>query len=173
MSTEAPAAHAARVLVGPASMAVSANPDALLCTSPLGSCLGIAVYDPSIKVGGLLHTMLPASKVNPKRAAQRPGMFLDTGLSALLERVQNLHASAENLQFFVAGGAQVMDETSGFDIARSNCDSLAHLLEQLGFKIYAQCVGGRTNCSMELTLGTGEVRLRYCGQPTAKSLCKR
>jgi chemotaxis protein CheD len=173
MSIEGQSAGQATLFVGPASMAVSKNPDALLCTSSLGACLGIAVYDPVTNVGGLMHCLLPASTLDPKRAAQRPGMFLDTGLTALLGGVRELNANAGNLRIFAAGAAQILDESSIFDIGKIQCEYLAKLLEQLGFELYAQSVGGRTNCSMELTLATGEVRLRYSGQNTAKTLCKR
>ncbi len=36
----------------------------LLVTHALGSCLGLMVYDPQEQVGGLLHAMLPLSKIN-------------------------------------------------------------------------------------------------------------
>ena len=35
-----------------------------LITHALGSCLGLTIYDPVAKVGGLLHAMLPLSKIN-------------------------------------------------------------------------------------------------------------
>ena len=173
MSLEPQAGGSAKLLVGPAGMAVSANPDALLFTSPLGACLGVAVYDPATKVGGLMHSLLPDSSLDPQRAAQRPGMFLDTGLAALLSGVRELRAKAENLQVYVAGGAQILDDSSVFDIGKIQADSLTRLLGQLGFEIYAQSLGGRTNCSMELALATGDVRLRYCGESTTTRLCRR
>ena len=72
-------------MVGMADLMISQDQSFVLCTFPLGACLGIAVYDPVVKVGGLLHSMLPDSSIDPKRAAARPGMFLDTGLALLLE----------------------------------------------------------------------------------------
>lgn len=172
MSIEAQSTSSARLLVAPATLAVSKDPESLLSTSPLGACLGIAVYDPEVKVGGLLHSLMPASELDPVRAAKRPGMFLDTGLAALLEAVQKLNAKTSNLRICVAGAAQILDEASIFDIGKINCESLAALLKQHSLEIYAQSVGGRTNCSMEMAIGTGEVRLRYCGQSGSKTLCK-
>src|ERR1700728_1647232 len=118
MLTEDRIDAAANLMVGLADLAVSHDPNVVLSTYPLGACLGIAIYDPVAKVGGLLHSLLPASSIDPKRAADRPGMFLDTGLAALVWRARELGAKTENLQVFVAGGAQIMDETTPFNIGK-------------------------------------------------------
>jgi chemotaxis protein CheD len=163
----------ARFMVGMAELAVSRDPKVTLCTFPLGSCFGIALYDPVAKVGGLLHSLLPSSTIDPKRATARPGIFLDTGLAALFSRATQLKAKAENIQIFAAGGSQIIDEASLFNIGKRNYDVLVEVLNQLGLKICAQEIGGKTNCSMEVILATGEVRLKYSGQPASKILCKR
>jgi chemotaxis protein CheD len=159
-------------MVGMADFAVSQDPAVSLRTSPLGACLAIAVYDPINKVGGLLHSLLPDSTIDPERAARRPGMFLDTGLAALFARLEELKVHKDNLQTSVAGGAQIMDDGNCFNIGQRNFDHLIELLAREGMKIDAQDVGGNTNCSMELFLATGEVRLKYSGQPIARTLCK-
>jgi len=48
-----------RILVDISDAAVSKNPGDVLATYSLGSCIGVAVYDPSSKIGGLLHYQLP------------------------------------------------------------------------------------------------------------------
>ncbi len=50
----------------------------MLVTYALGSCLGLMIYDPAVQVGGLLHAMLPLSKINPEKAKTNPFMFVDT-----------------------------------------------------------------------------------------------
>jgi chemotaxis protein CheD len=159
-------------MVGMAEFAVSHDPAVTLCSYPLGACLGIAIYDPVTRVGGLLHSLLPASAIDPRRAADRPAMFLDSGLNAMLKRAYELGVRKENLRIVVAGGAQIMDETSLFNIGKRNHDVLTALLAQLELKIHAEDVGGRTNRTMQLDLATGEVRLKFSGQATMKILCK-
>jgi len=161
-----------KFIVVPGGWLLSRDSTASLCTFPLGACLGIAIYDPVAKVGGLLHSLLPASSLDPKRAASRPGMFLDTGLTALLDGAQRLKATRKSLRVFVAGAAQIIDETALFNIGKINCDILPQLLRQLGVKLHAQNVGGRTNRSMELILATGEVLLKFSGQTASMLLCK-
>ena len=159
-------------MVGLAGLEVSQDPGIMLCTLPLGAGVGLAIYDPKARVGGLLHSLLPASSLDPQRAANHPGMFLDTGLEALLAHAQRLNATRPNIRVFVAGAARIMDENPLFDIGKSNGDVLGELLAQQGVELYARQVGGRTDCSMELTLATGEVRLRFSGQAGTQALCK-
>ena len=160
-------------MVGMADLMVSQDQNLVLNTFPLGACLGIAIYDPAAKVGGVLHSMLPDSSIDPHRAATRPGMFLDTGLALLLKHAANLKSNPANLLIYVAGGSEVMDETACFNIGKRNFDVLAGLLERHGLKIHASDVGGLTNRTMQLKLANGEVRLKFSGQARMKTLqCK-
>lgn len=172
MLTEARSEATEQFMVGLAELAVSRDPVVTLCTYPLGACLAVAIYDPVAKVGGVLHSLLPASSIDPKRAADRPAMFLDTGLASMLTRAFELSATRENLLICVAGGAQIMDETSHFNIGKRNHDALVELLGQHRLQIRAEDVGGRGNRLLQLTIATGEVRLKFTGQPTSWSLCK-
>ena len=155
-----------------ADLVVSHDPRASLRTLPLGAGLAVAIYDPIAKVGGLLHSLLPTSVLDPQFAVRRPGMFLDTGLAALLGRALQFKAGKENLHICVAGAAQIMDQTTLFDIGPRNYKRLTELLAVEGLKIDAEDVGGKTSCSMELILATGEVRVKFSGQRIARTLCK-
>lgn len=157
-------------MVGMADLRVSHDPDLVLCSYPLGACLGIAIYDPTVKVGGLMHCMLPDSSIDPSRAGTRPGMFLDTGLELLLKNALDLKATGEGLLVYVAGGSEVLDDTSCFNIGRRNFDVLKGLLAQRGMKVHASDVGGLTNRTIRLNLATGEVRLKFSGQAKMKQL---
>ena len=48
------------IKVGMADLKVGKSPD-VLTTLGLGSCVGVAIYDPVTKISGLLHCMLPDS----------------------------------------------------------------------------------------------------------------
>ena len=60
------------VIVGVADMKVSNDPEAMLVTHSLGSCIGLAIYDPVVKAGGLLHYMLPESSLDGRKAKKKP-----------------------------------------------------------------------------------------------------
>ena len=78
------------LIVGMGDMLVSNDASAQLATYSLGSCVGVTIYDPIAKVGGMLHAMLPDSTINADRAASRPNMFVDTGLPAMFHAVYAL-----------------------------------------------------------------------------------
>ena len=164
---------AKKFTLGLADLAVSRDPNLTLCTAPLGACLAVAIYDPVAKVGGLLHSLLPDSTIDPQRAAARPAMFLDTGLAELLRRATEMQATPANLVVYVAGGGQIIDESTYFNIGKRNYAVLADLLARRSLSIGAEDVGGLANRTIELSIETGEVRLRFSGNVRMKILCKQ
>lgn len=92
-------------IVGVADMFVSDNEEDTIITHGLGSCLGIAIYDPVVRVGGLLHAMLPDSKVDPEKAKEKPFMFVDSGVPMLFRACYALGAVKSRINVKVAGGA--------------------------------------------------------------------
>ncbi len=161
-----------KVVVGIADLAVSNNPTLTLATYSLGSCLGISIFDPVAKVGGLLHVMLPESKIDPDKAQRQPAMFMDSGIPALFRAAYELKAEKHRVQICVAGGAQVMDSSGFFSIGKRNYEMLKSILNEHGLKIHAEQVGGMVSRSMYLNLATGEVRLKVSGQPEEVILCR-
>ncbi|REL38704.1 chemotaxis protein CheD [Rhodohalobacter sp. SW132] len=150
-----------RTVVGVSDVHVSAHPGDEIITYALGSCLGIAVYDPYAGVGGLLHVMLPLAKSDPEKAKMKPAMYVDTGLSLLLDRCYALGASKKNLVISVAGGASMKknDEDDYFKIGKRNFTTLRKLLWKNGFMIEHQDVGGNKSRTMTLRLSDGLVTI--------------
>ena len=73
------------LIVGISDLKVSNNPGDVLITYALGSCIGVAVFDPKARVGGLLHFMLPDSTLDANKAKTTPAMFADTGIIAFVQ----------------------------------------------------------------------------------------
>jgi len=155
-----------RMVVGIADMKVSNDPDVILVTHALGSCIGLAVYDPVIKVGGLLHYMLPESRINPQKAKENPFMFADTGIPLLFKTCYKYGAVKQRMIVKVAGGAQIMDERGRFNIGQRNYAVLRKIFWKNGVLIQAEDVGGFINRTMELDIATGKVCLKLPGQNT-------
>jgi chemotaxis protein CheD len=153
-----------KVVVGIAEFVASNNPNVLLTTYSLGSCLGIGIYDPVVHAGGLLHIMLPDSSIDQAKAATKPAMFVDTGVPALFRACYQFGAVKSRMVITVAGGGQIMDESGFFNIGKRNFEALTQLLNQHGLSIAAHQVGGVVNRTMYLSLATGEVRLKVSGQ---------
>ena len=155
-------------IIGIADMKISSRPGDLLITYALGSCLGIAIYDAAAKVGGLLHVMLPASSVNPNKAADNPLMFVDTGVPELFKACYKAGARKERLVVKVAGGASLQNnsENDQFQIGKRNFLMLRKLLWKNNVLIESCDVGERHSRTMSLDITTGEVVLKINNQET-------
>lgn len=152
-----------KVIVGVGEIGTSNNPASVLTTYSLGSCIGVTIYDPVARAGGLLHTMLPDSSINTEKARLQPAMFMDTGVPALFRAAYTFRAEKHRVQICVAGGAQFMDEGALFNIGQRNYEALVAILRAHGLKIQAEQVGGLVSRTMMLNLATGEVRLKVGG----------
>ena len=151
------------LVVGVADMIASNDPSAELVTYSLGSCLGITIYDPVKKVGGLLHIMLPDSKIDAAKAASAPFMFVDTGVPRLFQAVYNLGAERHRVVIKVAGGAQLLDEKGVFNIGERNQVALVGLLSRNGYAIHGRDVGGLSSRTVRMDLTTGKVTVKTPG----------
>lgn len=146
---------------GPVSdLKVSSSPDDVLVTYSLGSCIGLALYDPVVRVGGLIHCMLPHSKVDPAQALARPAMFVDTGVSFLLQTVLDLGAAKKNLVAKVAGAGSLLGQEDIFTIGRRNYLVLSEILRRSGIHIQAEDVGGAGARTLFLDMADGVTTVR-------------
>jgi len=155
------------ITVGVADMKHSSSPEDVIITHALGSCLGITVWDPVARIGGMLHVMLPCSRIDPEKAAERPFMFVDTGVPLLFKEAYRLGAEKSRLIVRVAGGAAVhgkSDEEDLFKIGKRNVAMLRKLLWKNGVLVDAEDVGGHCSRTMSLEVGTGRVILRVDGR---------
>lgn len=157
--------EARKLLVGVGQFAVAAEPGTLLVAGSLGSCLGVAVYDPLIRAGGVLHLMLPESSLAPARATTHPGTFVDTGVPALFHALYALGAEKYRTHIYVVGAGQIIDDAGVFNIGRRNYDALAALLQKHNLRIRGEHVGGGLSRSVALDVATGQVRVRAAGEP--------
>ncbi len=144
-------------------MAVSNNLQEELITYSLGSCIGVVIYDPAVKVGGMLHYMLPESSMDVEKARRTPAMFADTGIPLLFKQSYQLGASKRNLLVKVVGGAQIMDENGVFNIGKRNYLALRKLFWKNNVMVTAEHVGGNVNRTVRLEIGTGRVFLKVSG----------
>jgi chemotaxis protein CheD len=152
---------AQRVVVGVGELGVSNNIAITLSTYALGSCVGVVAYDPTVRVGGLLHLMLPESNLSPEKASVQPAMFADTGLPLLFRALAGLRAERARLRLFVAGGANVLSGgADNFRIGERNIKATATYLNQNGYTVTRTDVGGVVNRTIHLDIATGAIKLK-------------
>lgn len=153
----------ANQVVSISDMKISNCEDDIIITYSLGSCIGMAVYDPVAKVGGMIHYMLPASKIAPAKAEANPAMFADTGVPMLLNYLLQSGAQKSRMLIKVAGGAQLMDDNKVFNIGERNFLMLRKLLWANNLLLKGQHVGGAVARTLKLEIATGRVTVRFAG----------
>ena len=140
-----------RVTIGISEMCLGKT-DTLLITVGLGSCVGIALYDPVTKIGGLAHIMLPDSTAIRTHRRFTPGKFANTALPVLIDHMVEAGAVKRRIVSKIAGGAQ-MFSFSRFDVGKRNVEAVKAKLKEFNIPLKGEdCLGskGRTilfNCA--------------------------
>jgi chemotaxis protein CheD len=151
------------LVVGVADCRVSNDPESVLVTYALGSCIAVMIHDPVAKVGGLLHFMLPESALDRAKAQHNPFMFADTGIPSLFHSAYQLGAEKRRLVVTAAGGAQIMDDQGVFNIGKRNCLAMRKIFWKAGVLVKAEDVGGNASRTVRLEVGGGRMWLRGAG----------
>ena len=151
---------AQRVIIGVGDMAVSNNPQVILSTYALGSCIGVIAYDSVSKVGGILHFMLPDSSISPGKALKQPAMFGNTGLPFFFKALVGMKADPHRLRIFVAGGAGMLAGQDPFKIGERNSTVTFEFLTKHGLSLRHREIGGSINRTVHLNVATGSTNLK-------------
>jgi len=149
--------------VGIGQMKISDNPDTVFTAPNLGSCLGIAVFDPIKRIGGMIHCLLPFSKNNPEKAQKEPYHFVDTGFVEMLQEFVRRGSEKKNLMIAVAGGSNISDENKVFEIGAKNYTILKKVLWKNNLLLKGEDCGDSISRTVTLQLATGEVWVRSNG----------
>lgn len=143
-----------RIKVGIAEYEVTAD-IAELTTSGLGSCVGVALYDGTNSVAGLIHVMLPEAD---GMDGEKPAKFADTGTELLVEEMETLGASVRNIEAKIAGGSDMLDfSEGGGGIGDRNIEQVRTTLDEYGIPIVAEDVGGDHGRSLRLEAKNGDL----------------
>jgi chemotaxis protein CheD len=136
----------------------------LIVTHALGSCLGLVVYDPVEKVGGLLHAMLPLSKINPAKAEANPFMFVDTGVPALFKALYEIGGQKSRMVIKAAGCGNPLGKNEMFKIGERNYTILKKLLWKNNILLKTEDVGGTASRTVHLDVATGQTVISSNGK---------
>ncbi len=151
-------------IIGISDMQIGTKPDEQLITYSLGSCIGVVLWDPEVKVGGLLHYMLPDSSIDKAKGIAKPFMFANTGIPRMFKEIYTHGASKNRLRVYVVGGSQVMDSSGMFNIGKRNYMILRKMFWKNKVMVAKEDVGGSVNRTISLEIGTGKVVLKVSGK---------
>jgi putative nucleotidyltransferase with HDIG domain len=130
----------------------------------LGTCVGVALYDPVAAVGGLIHLLLP-EPASPDDCFQSK-KYASTGFPPFVQALYDQGATAENLKACIAGGAlvgPVNDTDFEMDIGGRTAERVMQLIKAERIKVERLETGGFFTCRLELNLKTGHFLIEPAG----------
>jgi len=152
----------AMVKVGMADMNV-AEGGAVLKTTGLGSCVGLTLYDPGLKLAGMAHIMLPSSDI-AREGQLNIAKYADTAVPELVKRLKARGAALDRLVAKMAGGAQMFAFMSGTSdtmrIGPRNVEATKLELDRLSIRLVAEDTGGNYGRTVELSSQSGVFVIR-------------
>ena len=130
----------------------------------LGTCLGVAIYDPLAAVGGLIHLLLPEPMSID--GTFQPEKYASTGFPLFLQALADAGAAVENMKACIAGGALVgplEDSDLELDIGGRTAERVMQIIAAEGICVDKLETGGFFTCSLTLNLSTWECRIEPAG----------
>lgn len=143
------------IIVKIADMQISNDATQTLITYALGSCMGVAAYDPTSRVGGLLHFML-AEPTSEENMRIRPLAYGTVAIPAFFNALFQAGAKKERVIVKIAGGANMMRANQVFRIGEHNHEIVKNLLDVHGMTLAAEDVGGIYGRTLRLCLKDGK-----------------
>ena len=153
-----------KISVGIADMKITRQ-EGILITYALGSCIGVSFYDPMIKLGALLHIMLPEKG---KASDSNVFKFADSGVKETLRKLTAFGATKRRLVVKIAGGAKMFEMKGGGGlgtIGERNAQNVKRILMAEGLRVTSEDTGANYARTMLLDVATGQVYIRSAGKP--------
>jgi chemotaxis protein CheD len=152
-----------KIKVGIADMKIAKN-QGVLITYALGSCIGICLYDKQIKLGALVHIMLP---LNMEKGRQNIYKYADTGIRETLTAMEQRGAQRARITAKIAGGAQMFEVRGNSlgNIGQRNIESVHLTLRREGIRLLKEDVGGTVARTLLFDVSTGLACVRSYDKP--------
>ncbi|OQX81136.1 MAG: hypothetical protein B6D56_03155 [Candidatus Omnitrophica bacterium 4484_70.1] len=146
--------------VGMAEMVVASAPN-ILVTRGLGSCLGIVLFNPIKKIGGLAHPMLP--DIHTAKFKNNPSRFVNAVILNMVEELERRGSKRVLLKAKLFGGAHMfrsIPEDSPFNVGKRNIIAAKEVFSSLRIKIVGEDTGGSYGRTIFFDLESGKVKVR-------------
>ena len=140
----------------PGNLFASSNPHVV--TTILGSCIAVCLFDPTKKIGGINHYMLPLWNGEGLPIPR----FGNVAIKKLIEKMEMLGANKRTLQAKVFGGSSIHKTASGLlNVGLRNIDIAKDMLEEERIPIIGSDMGGSRGRRVLFYTDTGSVKMRY------------
>lgn len=152
-----------QLVVGIADMKICRAPG-ILITYALGSCIGVCIYDPVIRLAGMVHIMLPLNmEAQPKNVFK----YADTGIAETIRKMEVFGAVRSRMVCKIAGGAKMFDLVGGGSIGNiglRNIESVKLVLNKERIRLLKEDVGANYARTLLFDASNGQGVIRSYGK---------
>ena len=148
------------IVIGMGEVVVTSNPGMVLTCIGLGSCIAVCAYDQVVKLGGMIHIVLP---VHHSDNPQEFSKYADTGVPLMLAKMIQNGANKDRLVVKIAGGAQMTispGHKDTFKTGEKNMLAILAALEKVSIGLSAADVGGTLGRTVKMHVSTGMVTVK-------------
>lgn len=153
-----------KITVGIADMKM-AKGEGMIITYALGSCIGICLYDPLIRLGAMVHVMLP---INMETGRTNTMKYADTGIRETIKQMEAMGGNRSRITAKIAGGAKIFEisgNSSLGHIGQRNIESVHLTLKREGIRLIKEDVGGSVARTLLFDVSNGMGCIRSYGKP--------
>ena len=151
-----------KITIGIADMKMTNGGEELI-TYALGSCCGICLYDPNIRLAAMVHIMLP---LNMEPGRKNTMKYADTGIRETLKIMESKGALRSRITAKIAGGAKMFEVSGGSlgNIGQRNIESVRAHLKREGIQLLKEDVGGSVARTLLFDPSNGLACIRCYGR---------
>ena len=156
-----------RLAVGIADLR-AAGPGEVLAAVGLGSCVAVAIRDPTRRRGALAHIMLPQQSEGCRRPGENMNKYADVAVTEAVRSLVGIGCRRVDMEAKIAGGASIFDlgrGAEGGDIGARNVEAVVRALAGEGIRLLASDVGGHDGRTVEYSIDTGELTVKTVRGP--------
>lgn len=136
---------------------VFTSQDPFLVTTILGSCVAVCLWEPSLRIGGINHYLLPLWNGEGLPLPR----FGNVAIKKLIEKMEALGALKSNLKAKVFGGSSInLDENGLLNIGGRNTMTAKDILAEERIPILCSDTGGKVGRKLLFHTDTGLVKIR-------------
>lgn len=152
-----------KITIGIADMKMAKAGEGMLITYALGSCIGICLQDPLLKLGALIHIMLP---INMEAGRKNTMKYADTAIRETLRQMEARGSKRVRITAKIAGGAKMFEDGGGSlgNIGQRNIESVRINLKKEGIPLLKEDVGGSLARTLLFDVNSGLCCVRCYGR---------
>jgi chemotaxis protein CheD len=146
-----------------------------LVTTVLGSCISLTMVSHKLKVGAIIHALLPVcSDRNSGMPKKDPFNYVDCSVTYILSEFEKLGIKPGNIEAKLFGGSNMFSETNKRQdtIGSQNIKMAVSIVEKKGINLVKIDVGGIQSRKIIFHTSSGDVWLRRLNKESQNSVIK-